>query len=170
MLFSGFVHNNNNNNNNNNLLFIHTLLNLNRNSKVRAVSSSRTFSTPILWHDLIHTLLGAKSSSVTSWAARRCPGLYNVKILCVSPPPGAPSKFSTPPRPALGRPRPTCKVSALYLENCANALRQKDRQRQTDRQTILFIDIDCRLVPYWREFLGVSWSRTQSGLPCKHIG
>jgi hypothetical protein len=32
----------NNNNNNNNLLFIHTLLNLNRNSKVRAVSSLRT--------------------------------------------------------------------------------------------------------------------------------
>ena len=43
----------------NNLLFIHTLLNLNRNSKVRAVSSLRTFSTPIPWHDLIHTLLGA---------------------------------------------------------------------------------------------------------------
>ena len=37
----------NNNNNNNNLLFIHTLLNLNRNSKVRAVASLRTFSTPI---------------------------------------------------------------------------------------------------------------------------
>ena len=49
------------NNSNNNLLFIHTLLNLNRNSKVRAVSSLRTFSTPIPWHDLIHTLLGAKS-------------------------------------------------------------------------------------------------------------
>ena len=31
----------------NNLLFIHTLLNLNRNSKVRAVSSLRTFTTPI---------------------------------------------------------------------------------------------------------------------------
>ena len=38
---------NNINNNNNNLLFMHTLLNLNRNSKVRAVSSLRTFSTPI---------------------------------------------------------------------------------------------------------------------------
>ena len=47
--------------NNNNLLFIHTLSNLNRNSKVRAVSSLRTFSTSIPWHDLIHTLLGAKS-------------------------------------------------------------------------------------------------------------
>ena len=35
------------NNNNNNLLFIHTLLNLNRNSKVQAVSSLQTFSTPI---------------------------------------------------------------------------------------------------------------------------
>ena len=26
---------------------------------------------------------------------------------------------------------------------------------------------NCRLVPYWREFLGVSWSRTRSDLPCK---
>ena len=51
----------NSNNNDNGLLFIHTLLNLNRNSKVQAVSSLRTFSTPIPWHDLIHTLLGAKS-------------------------------------------------------------------------------------------------------------
>ena len=58
--------------------------------------------------------------------------------------PGAPPQSLTPPRPAPGRPRPTCKVSALYLENCANALRQKDRQ--TDRQTILFIDIDFMLV------------------------
>ena len=33
-------------NNNNNLLFIHTLLNLNRNSKVQAVSSLRTFPHP----------------------------------------------------------------------------------------------------------------------------
>ena len=38
--------NNNNNNNNNNLLFIHTLLNLNRNSKVWAVSSLRTSPHP----------------------------------------------------------------------------------------------------------------------------
>ena len=53
------ANNNNNNNNNNNLLFIHTLLNLNRNSKVQAVSSLQTFSTPIPWHDLNHTLLGA---------------------------------------------------------------------------------------------------------------
>ena len=37
------------------------ILNLNRNSKVRAVSSLRTFSTPIPWHGLIHTLLGAQS-------------------------------------------------------------------------------------------------------------
>ena len=30
---------------------------------------------------------------------------------------------------------------------------------------------NCRLVPYWREFLGVSWSRTWSDTPfCKHIG
>ena len=62
-------------------------------------------------------------------------------MLCVCPlnpppppPPGAPPKFLTPPRPVPGPPRPTCKVSALYLENCANALRQTetDRQRQTD--------------------------------------
>ena len=46
--------------------------------------------------------------------------------------PGAPPKFLTSPRPAPGCPRPTCKVSALYLENCMNALRQRDRQRQTD--------------------------------------
>ena len=73
----------------NNLLFIHTLLNLNRNSKVRAVSSLRTFSTPI----------------------------------------------------PLTRPHP-------------HAVR---------RQVIIISN--CRLVPYWREFLGVSWSRTRSDLP-----
>ena len=57
---------------------------------------------------------------------------------------GAPRKFLTPPRPVPGRPRPTCKFSALYLENCANALRQTETEtdRQTDIQTILFIDID----------------------------
>ena len=38
----------------------------------------------------------------------------------------------TLPRPAPGRPRPTCKVSALFFDNCANALRQKDRQTETD--------------------------------------
>ena len=56
-------------NNNNNLLFIQNLLNLNRNSKVRAaLFYLQTFSTPILSrHDLIHTLLGTKSLlSVTS--------------------------------------------------------------------------------------------------------
>ena len=54
--------------------------------------------------------------------------------------PGAPPNFLTPPRPVPGRPRPTCKVSALYLENCANALRQTetDRQRQTDRDNPLY--------------------------------
>ena len=53
--------------------------------------------------------------------------------------PGAPPKFLTHPRPVPGRPRPTCKFSALYLENCANALRQtdRDRDRQTDRQSSL---------------------------------
>ena len=56
-----------NNNNNINLLFIHTLLNLNRNSKVRAVWSLQTFSTPISWHDPIHTLLGAKSVIVSKF-------------------------------------------------------------------------------------------------------
>ena len=44
-------------NNNNNLLFIHTLLNLN----LKGAASLRIFSTPIPRHDLIHTLLGAKS-------------------------------------------------------------------------------------------------------------
>ena len=64
--------------------------------------------------------------------------------MCIPPTPGALVKLLMPPRPSPGRPRPTCKVSALYLENCANALRQKDRQTETDRdrQTILFIDID----------------------------
>ena len=41
--------------------------------------------------------------------------------------PGALTKIITPPRPTPGHPRPTCKVSPLYLENRANALRQKDR-------------------------------------------
>ena len=91
--------------------------------------------------------LGAFNYKYTSWAARRCPGLYNVKNYVYAPrppPPGAPPKFVTPPRPAPGRPRPTCKVSALYLENCANASRQtdRDRDRERQRQTILFIDID----------------------------
>ena len=58
-----------------------------------------------------------------------------------TPQPGAPSKFLTLPRPAPGCPRPTCKVSALYLENCANALRQKDRQRQTDNPLYIYIYI-----------------------------
>ena len=49
------------NNNNNNLLFIHTLYNFYKFTKVGAVSSLRTFSPPIPWHDLINTLLGAKS-------------------------------------------------------------------------------------------------------------
>ena len=51
------------------------------------------------------------------------------------PPPAALPQFLTLPRPVPGRPRPTCKVSALYLENCANALRQTEteRERQTDR-------------------------------------
>ena len=49
-----------------------------------------------------------------------------------------------PPRPAPESPWPVWEVWTSYLENCANALRQtdRDRQRQTDRQTILFIDID----------------------------
>ena len=45
----------------------------------------------------------------------------------------------TPPRPVPSRPRPTCNVSALYLENCANSLRQTETDR--DRQAILFIEI-----------------------------
>ena len=61
------------------------------------------------------------------------------------PPPRAPRNFLTFPRPVPGRPRPTCKVSALYLENCANASRQTDRQTDRDRQTILFIDIDLQM-------------------------
>ena len=39
--------------------------------------------------------------------------------------PGA-LKFLTPLRPVPGSPQPTCKVSALYLENCANALIQTE--------------------------------------------
>ena len=68
---------------------------------------------------------------------------YYVYHVCPRPPRCTP-KFSTPPRPVLGRPRPTCKVSALYLENCANASRQTETETETetDRQTILFIDID----------------------------
>ena len=55
-------------------------------------------------------------------------------------PPHGPPQFLTPPRPV--RPRPTCKFSALYLEvHCANALRQTETE--TDRQTILFIDLLC---------------------------
>ena len=46
-------------------------------------------------------------------------------------PPRCTPQFLTPPRPVPGRPRPTCKVSALYLENCANA----SRQTETDRQS-----------------------------------
>ena len=84
----------------------------------------------------------------TCWNNRKsvCPSSNIVFLLTLKyyvyahfPHPGAPPKFLTPPRPATGCFRPTCKVSALYLENCANALRQKDRDR--DRQTILFIDI-----------------------------
>ena len=69
---------------------------------------------------------------------------YYVYHVCPPPPPlpvhpRCTPKFLTPPRPVPGRPRPTCKVSALYLENCANASRQTETE--TDRQTILFIDI-----------------------------
>ena len=49
-------------------------------------------------------------------------------------PPVYPPNLLTHPRPVPGRPRPTCKVSALYLENCANAL----RQTETETETILF--------------------------------
>ena len=41
------------------------------------------------------------------------------------PPPRAPLQFLTHPRPVPGRPRPTCKVSALYLENCVSALQRR---------------------------------------------
>ena len=51
------------------------------------------------------------------------------------PSPGAPSNFVTPWQPRPCSPRPICEVSALYLENCANAFRQRQRQS-------LFLDID----------------------------
>ena len=66
----------------------------------------------------------------------------------VPPPPGEPPNFVTPPRPAPGRPRPTCKVLALYLENCANASRQTDRTETEDRDR----DTDN---PLYRYRLGV---------------
>ena len=55
-------------------------------------------------------------------------------LLCPSSHRSTPT-ILTLPRPVPGRSWPTCKVSALYLENCANAL------RQTETETILFIDI-----------------------------
>ena len=66
---------------------------------------------------------------------------------------GGTVESSTPPRPAPESPWPVWEVWTSYLENCANALRQKDRQtdrqRQRQRQTILFIDIDnCRTCVY----------------------
>ena len=70
-------------NNNNNLLFNHTLLNLNRNSKVRAMSSLRTYSTPIPWHDLIHTLLGAKSSWTASLVKNSSENLIQPVPACI---------------------------------------------------------------------------------------
>ena len=69
------------------------------------------------------------------------------------PPPRAPTQFLTPPRPVPGRPRPTCKVSALYLENCASALRIWDRQRQRQRQT----DRDVPLYRYRYNFSMLFW-------------
>ena len=42
---------------------------------------------------------------------------------------------STPPRPAPESPWPVWEVWTSYLENCANASRQTDRQRQRQRQT-----------------------------------
>ena len=51
---------------------------------------------------------------------------------------GAPPKLLTPLRPLWGSSQPTCKVSVLYIENCANALGQKDRQ--TDNSLYRYID------------------------------
>ena len=72
------------------------------------------------------------------------PHNLNISTACpflISPRPlaGAPLAILTPPRPVPGPPRPTCKVSALYLENCANASRQTetDKQTKTDRQSSL---------------------------------
>ena len=111
--------------------------------------------------------------SYTSWVARRCPDLYNnpapsapaplprphrstpTILTTLRPVPTSPSRSITtilsPPRPVPGCPRSTCKVSALYLENCANALKQTDGRTggrtdgrtggrtdgQTDRQSSL---------------------------------
>ena len=49
--------------------------------------------------------------------------------------------FLTPPRPVPGRPRPTCKVQLCILKTVRM---HRDRQRQ--RQTIFFIDIDIIFV------------------------
>ena len=44
---------------------------------------------------------------------------------------------STPPRPAPESHWLTCKVLTLYLENCPNALRQTDRDRDRQRRSSL---------------------------------
>ena len=78
----------------------------------------------------------------TSWVARA----FTTSQLPHPRPllPRAPSTFTilTIPRPVSGCSRPTCKVSALYLKNCANAL------RQTQTESILFVDIDINTRVY----------------------
>ena len=66
--------------------------------------------------------------------------------MCI-PTPRCTPKIFTPPRPAPGRPRPTCKVSALYLENCANASRQTETDNPLHRYRYGYmwnVDIDYR--------------------------
>ena len=72
--------------------------------------------------------------NIPSWVSRHCPGLHNSPAPRRSTP-----TILIPPRPVPGRPRPTCKVSTLYLENCECI------ETDIQRQTILFIDIDIYL-------------------------
>ena len=70
--------------------------------------------------------------SINSWVARRCPGLYNSQS--GQPPPLPEHPHNLYPLHDLSRVvLEPCKVSALYLQNFENALRQieTDRPRQS---------------------------------------
>ena len=74
---------------------------------------------PIEWHLVLNTVICYYIN--TSWVVRRCPGIYNVELLYVCPAPGTPQNCLTPLRPVPGCHWRICEISALYLENCANA-------------------------------------------------
>ena len=66
----------------------------------------------------------------------RCPGLYNFKILCVCLPP--------PVHPNILYPSTTCPwfLSSTYLQSFSSVSWKLCEYIETDRHTILFIDID----------------------------